>query len=110
LVENLKVLQMSSMLDAKLEFFDQACLQAGIDPHPMISIIAYGLEPGGEFQSESTAMVEQIKLEDLRLLQHWMGVLNEGYYKFETGRLVELELPDGRIEQLDPWQNAGSAA
>lgn len=108
--ENPEIVQLVSALEANAKMFRQTCLEASIDPRLMISIIAYGLRPEGEFQQASRTMIEKIKNNDPSLLQHWMGVLNEGYYRFETGKLVELELPDGSIEQLDPWQNAGSAA
>lgn len=38
------------------------------------------------------------------------NLLNDGYYKFRTGRLTSLEHADGRIERFDPWQNAASAS
>jgi murein DD-endopeptidase MepM/ murein hydrolase activator NlpD len=34
--------------------------------------------------------------------------LNDGYYRFRGNRLVEIELQDGRLERVDPWQNAAS--
>jgi hypothetical protein len=36
--------------------------------------------------------------------------LNGGYYKFKKGLLTSLDLPDGRIERIDPWQNAATAS
>ena len=38
------------------------------------------------------------------------NILNNGYYAWRTGSLTSFELPDGRIEQPDPWQNAASVA
>jgi LasA protease len=36
--------------------------------------------------------------------------LNDGYYRYRTGSLVEFEHLDGRIERADPWQNAASVS
>lgn len=39
----------------------------------------------------------------------WVAnVLNNGYYGWRTGRLIEFELEDGRLERPDPWQTAAS--
>ena len=36
--------------------------------------------------------------------------LNNGYYGWRTGELIEFELQDGRLERPDPWQNAATVA
>lgn len=36
------------------------------------------------------------------------NLLNNGYYGHRRGSLLEFELPDGRLERPDPWQNAAS--
>lgn len=38
------------------------------------------------------------------------NTLNNGYYAWRRGTLIELEHPDGRLERPDPWQNAGTVA
>jgi LasA protease len=38
------------------------------------------------------------------------NTLNNGYYAWRSGHLISIELPDGREETIDPWQNAASAA
>jgi len=41
----------------------------------------------------------------------WMAnTLNNGYYSWRRGTLVEFELPDKRIVRPDPWQNAATVA
>jgi len=37
------------------------------------------------------------------------NLLNNGYYAYRAGRLLSLERPDGRMERIDPWQNAATA-
>ncbi len=41
-------------------------------------------------------------------LVHAANVLNNGYYGWRNGTLLEIELLDGRLERPDPWQNAGT--
>ena len=36
--------------------------------------------------------------------------LNNDYYAWRAGDLLEFELQDGRIERPDPWQNAGTVS
>ncbi|MEJ2758290.1 MAG: LysM peptidoglycan-binding domain-containing protein [Anaerolineales bacterium] len=36
--------------------------------------------------------------------------LNNGYYDWRAGDLIELELPDETLERPDPWQNAASVS
>jgi len=38
------------------------------------------------------------------------NTLNNGYYGWRRGALIEFEHPDGRIERPDPWQNAGTVS
>jgi len=43
-------------------------------------------------------------------LAHAANMLNNSYYRFRQNRLTKIELADGRLERIDPWQNAASAA
>jgi hypothetical protein len=36
--------------------------------------------------------------------------LNQGYYEWRSGDLLELELADGTLERPDPWQNAATVS
>jgi len=36
--------------------------------------------------------------------------LNNGYYAWRTGDLLELDLPDNTLERPDPWQNAATVS
>ncbi len=41
----------------------------------------------------------------------WLAnILNNGYYGWRRGALIEFEHPDGRIERPDPWQNAATVS
>jgi len=41
-------------------------------------------------------------------LVHAANVLNNGYYGWRNGTLLEFDLLDGRLERPDPWQNAAT--
>jgi murein DD-endopeptidase MepM/ murein hydrolase activator NlpD len=36
--------------------------------------------------------------------------LNQGYYEYRTGNLLEHDLADGTLERPDPWQNAATVS
>ena len=38
------------------------------------------------------------------------NLLNDGYYKWRAGELLEFELANGTLERPDPWQNAATVA
>jgi murein DD-endopeptidase MepM/ murein hydrolase activator NlpD len=38
------------------------------------------------------------------------NTLNNGYYGWRTGRMLQFDLLDGRLERGNPWQNAASIA
>lgn len=38
------------------------------------------------------------------------NLLNDGYYRYRQARLTEFEHKDGRIERIDPWQNAATVS
>ena len=41
----------------------------------------------------------------------WVAdTLNDGYYRWRSADLLELNLSDGRLERPDPWQNAATIA
>jgi LasA protease len=41
----------------------------------------------------------------------WVAnLLNDSYYRYRMGSLVEFEHLDGRIERTDPWQNAATVS
>ncbi len=43
-------------------------------------------------------------------LLHAADMLNDGYYRWREGDLIEFELADGSITRPDPWQNAATVA
>lgn len=54
---------------------------------------------------------QQLSRRGLYMQMIWAAnTLNEGYYGWRTGKLSALELTDGSLEVIDPWQNAATAA
>jgi murein DD-endopeptidase MepM/ murein hydrolase activator NlpD len=45
-----------------------------------------------------------------RQLLYTANQLNQGYYGWREGTLLEFELQDGTVERPDPWQNAATVA
>lgn len=43
-------------------------------------------------------------------LVYTANTLNNGYYAWRRGTLLEFEHPDGRLQRPDPWQNAATVA
>ena len=37
-------------------------------------------------------------------------LMSRGYYGWKSGKIVEIAFSDGRVQRLDFWQNAGTAA
>jgi hypothetical protein len=53
----------------------------------------------------------QAYYESLYLQLVWAAnTLNNGYYGWRGGTLLEFDLPDGTLQRPDPWQNAASVA
>jgi murein DD-endopeptidase MepM/ murein hydrolase activator NlpD len=45
-----------------------------------------------------------------RQLSHTADLLNDAYYRYRQGEIITIEHLNGEIENIDPWQNAGTAA
>jgi murein DD-endopeptidase MepM/ murein hydrolase activator NlpD len=77
-----------------------------------------------EYQSGALSLVEPSPdaLEYPLGYRHWSrrrlylqltwaaNLLNNGYYRYKTLDLTQLEYRDGRIEYFDPWQNAATVS
>ncbi len=45
-----------------------------------------------------------------RQLAHTADLLNDAYYRYRQGEIITIEHLNGEIENIDPWQNAGTVA
>jgi murein DD-endopeptidase MepM/ murein hydrolase activator NlpD len=85
-----------------------------VSPRLLLAILEY--QAGGLSRPEQPAGRyvlghRQIYYESLYLQLVWAAnTLNNGYYGWRQGRLLEFDLPDGTLVRPDPWQNAASVA
>ncbi len=98
------------------EVVDLVALNYSLSPRLLLALL--------EYQSEALSNPVLIsEAEDYPLgFQRWdrkglflqlayaANQLNAAYYNHRAGKLLEIELKDGRLERIDPWQNAASAA
>ncbi len=95
---------------------DYVAIQYSISPKLLIALL--------EYQSGACSVAdldEQLERNILGLeSSYWTGVylqlsyasniLNDAYYRYRQGDLLEFELADGSLVRPDPWQNAASVA
>ena len=98
------------------EIVDYVAIQYSISPKIYLAILEY---QGGAF---SEPMLDAEKETNVLGLDsnYWTGVylqlsyasnlLNDGYYRWREGDLLEFELADGSLVRPDPWQNAATVA
>ena len=83
------------LLLAMLEFQSKALS----DPNPSPDTLDYAL---GNRSWQRKGLFSQL---------NWAAnLLNNGYYRYRTSDLLEIELQDERLERFDPWINAATAS
>lgn len=98
------------------EIVDYVAMQYSISPKLLLALLDF---QGGAF-SESD-LDEGLETNILGLeSRYWVGVylqlsyasniLNDGYYRWREGELLEFDLKDGSLIRPDPWQNAATVA
>ena len=98
------------------EIIDYVAVNYSISPKILIALLEY---QSGAFSRMTFSEEEERNLLGLES-NYWTGVylqlsfaanvLNDGYYRWREGTLIEFELKDGSIVRPDPWQNAASVA
>lgn len=95
---------------------DYVAQNFSISPRLLLALVEY--RTGGLSQPELSPSLTTYPL-GYRSYQHrglylqlvWAAnQLNDGYYRWRTGELVEFDLFDGSTVRPDPWQNAASVA
>jgi len=87
-----------------------------ISPKLLLALLEY---QGGAFSESLLAEADERNILGLESA-YWTGVylqlayaaniLNDGYYRWREGSLIEFELADSSLVRPDPWQNAASVA
>lgn len=96
------------------EIVDIVATNYSVSPRVLLTVLEYqtgalsqpvppsGSYPLGEVDYTHTGLYMQLI---------WAAnVLNNGYYGWRTGSLIELEHFDGNVERPDPWQTAATVA
>jgi LasA protease len=98
------------------EIIDYVAVSYSLSPKLLIALLAY--------QSDCFSMDGLDEADERNILglasDYWVdlylqfsyaaNILNDGYYRWRQGDLIEFELEDGSIIRPDPWQNAGTVA
>ncbi|NLN69479.1 MAG: LysM peptidoglycan-binding domain-containing protein [Chloroflexi bacterium] len=98
------------------EIVDYIGLNYSISPKVQLALLDY---LGGAFTQPELAPVVERNILGLET-NYWTGVylqlshaadlLNDSYYRWRKGDLLEFELADGSLVRPDPWQNAATVA
>ena len=98
------------------EIVDYVAINYSISPKILLALLEY---QAGAFSAATLSQVDEYNV--LGLPSHyWTGVylqlsyaaniLNDGYYRWRQGTLIEFELDDGSLFRPDPWQDAATVA
>lgn len=98
------------------EIIDYIATTYSVSPRLLLALVEY--QTGGLTQAESPAQSATYPLgysdgyyQGLSRQLVWAAnELNNGYYGWRIGKVGNFELQDGRLQRVDPWQNAATAA
>lgn len=98
------------------EIIDYVAVSYSISPKLLLALLEY---QAGCFSLPALDSSEEKNLLGLES-DYWVGMylqlsyaanlLNDGYYRWREGSLIEIELADGSLVRPDPWQNAATVA
>jgi murein DD-endopeptidase MepM/ murein hydrolase activator NlpD len=96
------------------ELVDYVAINYSVNPRLLLAILEY---QGGAFtQPTPPTNRKLLGLERQSWESHYLqlvlaaNILNNGYYGWRNGSLLEFEDANGNLFRPDPWQNAGSVA
>lgn len=98
------------------QIVDYVATNYSVSPRLLLAILEYQL--GALTQEQPSVDLSAAPLGEpgvsyrglYRQLAWAANVLNNGYYRWRDGDLKEINLPGGKLERPDPWQNAASVA
>ena len=98
------------------EIVDYIAINYSISPRVLLALLEFQAGAFSQAYLSSTDEYNVLGLEST----YWTGVylqlsyaaniLNDGYYRWREGSLIEFELEDGSLVRPDPWQNAATVA
>lgn len=98
------------------EIVDYVATQYSISPKLLLALLEY---QGGALSNPFLDGESETQILGLES-NYWVGVylqlsfaanlLNDGYYRWREGDLLEFELADGALVRPDPWQNAATVS
>ncbi|HOT25903.1 MAG TPA: LysM peptidoglycan-binding domain-containing M23 family metallopeptidase [Anaerolineaceae bacterium] len=86
-----------------------------INPRLLLALLEYRAQALSNPTRDRSAELTLIMPEDVYTgvylqLSHSADLLNDGYYRYRQGELTSITHLNGEIENIDPWQNAGTVA
>ncbi len=98
------------------EILNYIAMQYSISPKILMALLEY---QGGAFSDLFLSPSDETNVLGLES-NYWTGVylqlsyaaniLNDGYYRWREGDLLEFDLKDGSLIRPDPWQNAATVS
>lgn len=98
------------------EIVNYVALNFSISPRLLLALLEYqdgalSLESLPEEARQYPLGYHNYQYQGLYMQLVWAAnLLNNGYYEWRDGELVEFEHLDGTVERIDPWQNAATVA
>ncbi|MFZ3069753.1 MAG: LysM peptidoglycan-binding domain-containing M23 family metallopeptidase [Anaerolineaceae bacterium] len=91
------------------------CENYSLNPKLLLALLEYQsgalTNPVREWSSERNLLIASDQYTGAYLqIYHVADLLNDGYYRYRLGELTSIEHLNGQIENIDPWQNAATAA
>ncbi len=95
------------------EIVDYVALNFSVSPRLLLALLEYQsgalTQPDAPDTDYVLGNVDPRAHRGVYLQLIWAAnTLNNGYYSWRTGTLIEFEHNDGRLERPDPWQNAAT--
>ncbi len=98
------------------EIVDRVALEYSVNPRLLLALLEFQTgalanpDPQAELRLYPLGLSDTLRKGLFHQLSWAAEQMNAGYYGWRSGGLLEIELADGRLSRVDPWQNAGTVA